>query len=182
MSFVPAAAGGYTAVGLGGRSGSKRKALRSGGRAAVVPLRSRARRVQARLAALEMNNAKVHTELETLPLDGGADMVSSVYGVAGKKGAAKDRAKHRAIVQAKRNYGKVFSRYVAELGGLPDVAASHKPNYLTVRARSSREPPRAFCDVCGLIGPYTCTVCGVRYCQLACLAIHSESRCTSYKR
>ena len=54
------------------------------------------------------------------------------------------------------------------------------PNYLSVAAAPSTRPPRHFCSVCGFIGQYSCTRCGMRYCSLKCNANHKETRCLKY--
>ncbi|KAL1923909.1 uncharacterized protein VTP21DRAFT_6944 [Calcarisporiella thermophila] len=58
-----------------------------------------------------------------------------------------------------------------------DLLPPEVPTYLTADAAPSMYPPRRFCSVCGYIGNYSCTRCGMRYCTLKCLATHEETRC-----
>jgi zinc finger HIT domain-containing protein 1 len=54
------------------------------------------------------------------------------------------------------------------------------PNYVSVNAASSGKPARKFCSVCGLLGHYSCTRCGMRYCSIKCNNHHKETRCMKF--
>lgn len=41
-------------------------------------------------------------------------------------------------------------------------------------------PRRHFCSVCGFRAPYTCVTCGYRYCSVACLGTHKDTRCLKW--
>jgi hypothetical protein len=43
-----------------------------------------------------------------------------------------------------------------------------------------RLPARHFCCVCGFTAPYTCVVCGMRYCSSSCLGTHKDTRCLKW--
>ena len=51
-------------------------------------------------------------------------------------------------------------------------------------SKASAGPPMApavkTCDVCGLLGKYTCVICGTYYCRKKCLAHHTETRCSAW--
>ncbi|CAN0363103.1 unnamed protein product [Pylaiella littoralis] len=51
---------------------------------------------------------------------------------------------------------------------------------LTIEAPMSKQPPRAFCSVCGYHGLYTCTRCGSRFCSSKCSEQHKETRCLKF--
>ncbi|KAI8096907.1 zinc finger, HIT-type containing 1 [Halteromyces radiatus] len=57
----------------------------------------------------------------------------------------------------------------------PDI-----PTYLTCNAAPSKYPPRHFCSVCGFSSSYKCLRCGMKYCSLACLNTHKETRCMKW--
>jgi hypothetical protein len=54
------------------------------------------------------------------------------------------------------------------------------PNYLSINAAPSGKPNRKFCSVCGLLGQYACTRCGMRYCSIKCNSHHKETRCMKF--
>ncbi|CAN0403427.1 unnamed protein product, partial [Scytosiphon promiscuus] len=51
---------------------------------------------------------------------------------------------------------------------------------LSIEAPVSKQPPRAFCSVCGYLGLYTCTRCGSRFCCSKCSEQHKETRCLKF--
>jgi len=53
-------------------------------------------------------------------------------------------------------------------------------NYISAQAPPSSKPIRHFCAVCGFNSAYTCIVCGMRYCSLACQETHRDTRCLKY--
>lgn len=54
------------------------------------------------------------------------------------------------------------------------------PNYISVNASPSINPPRNFCSVCGHKGQYACSRCGMRYCSIKCNNHHKETRCLKF--
>lgn len=54
-----------------------------------------------------------------------------------------------------------------------------KPEQLVYRTLL-RLPARHFCCVCGFRAPYTCVVCGMRYCCSTCLGTHKDTRCLKW--
>ena len=171
----------------GGRSGSRR--LRSAQGVQVVPVGTRVRRARDRVLGLEENNAASVGDLENATFfDKGVGMAfEGVFGTEHTRSvkvrtAAKRAARHK--VQAERTFAGVFGIYADQLSALPPHVAAPVPTYFSATARPAPKnlPARSFCDVCGLIGSYACTVCGLSTCGLSCSAIHSESRCVQLKR
>lgn len=56
-------------------------------------------------------------------------------------------------------------------------APKTQSNYLTAVAPPSKFPPLQLCSVCGYKGKYTCSMCGLKVCDLGCRAVHDETRC-----
>ena len=58
--------------------------------------------------------------------------------------------------------------------------ASDQPNYLTMRVKPSKYPPRQFCCICGFFSKYTCIRCGERSCCKKCFTVHKDVRCLKF--
>ena len=75
---------------------------------------------------------------------------------------------------------------------LDEDAKSGEPNYVSAAAPAPEDvvtpdgrtlisvPERHFCSVCGFTAPYTCVVCGSRYCRIICLGTHRDTRCLKW--
>ncbi|XP_074593071.1 zinc finger HIT domain-containing protein 1 [Brevipalpus obovatus] len=74
---------------------------------------------------------------------------------------------------------------------IEDDAKSPPPNYTSNVAPQTgdvisngkvlmRVIQRHFCCVCGFAAPYTCIACGMRYCCVACLQTHKDTRCLKW--
>ncbi|KAJ8905272.1 hypothetical protein NDN08_001780 [Rhodosorus marinus] len=63
---------------------------------------------------------------------------------------------------------------------LTEEWSANVPLYLSITAKPSRTPARAFCSVCGYCSKYKCTRCGSRYCSRKCLRVHSDTRCLKF--
>ncbi|CAJ0572320.1 unnamed protein product, partial [Mesorhabditis spiculigera] len=46
----------------------------------------------------------------------------------------------------------------------------------------AQNPPRKFCNVCGLFSAYNCTKCGSGFCSIECQDVHKETRCMKWTR
>ncbi len=80
-------------------------------------------------------------------------------------------------------YRQRFRKSFAQL--LEEDAAAHPdpdkdPSYLSAQAPPPSLPPRRFCAVCGFPAPYSCTVCGTRFCSVRCQETHMETRCLKW--
>ncbi|PRT53562.1 SWR1 complex subunit vps71 [Wickerhamiella sorbophila] len=56
-----------------------------------------------------------------------------------------------------------------------DQSATQK--FLSMAARPSPYPSRPKCSICGYFSNAVCIRCGARYCSLACMNVHTETRC-----
>lgn len=84
------------------------------------------------------------------------------------------------------------SRMLSFAQMLEEDQKSSPPNYASIAAPPPDQvytpdgkllmsiPQRHFCSVCGFKSPYTCVVCGARYCGTTCLATHKDTRCMKW--
>ena len=69
---------------------------------------------------------------------------------------------------------------MAEENGEAEEEEGPLPGYLAAQVPDSAYPGRRLCAVCGFPSQYTCVTCGTRYCSLACLETHQDTRCLKW--
>lgn len=79
-------------------------------------------------------------------------------------------------VRRYRFHSLLYGWTLTNVQGLAELGPAH-PNYLTAAAPPPKRPPIKLCEICGYLGRYTCTRCGIAYCEISCQAIHDETRC-----
>jgi len=89
----------------------------------------------------------------------------------GSKTRKKTTPNVRTILLYKKNLNTIIEQ--SALGSLPRGTAT----YLTAAAPASTVPPRTLCSVCSYWGRYKCGRCAQPYCDLACRAVHTDTRC-----
>ena len=72
----------------------------------------------------------------------------------------------------KRTTNKKNKSNINYLKELEDDSSSYKRILIVTK--------RNFCCVCGFKAPYTCVVCGMRYCCSSCLTTHKDTRCLKF--
>ena len=85
---------------------------------------------------------------------------------------------------------KTLDRIIEEQSALVIGHDSHDINYrennniITIASIAATPSVlysvRHYCSVCGLLGIYTCTRCGMRYCCIRCNEHHKETRCLTF--
>lgn len=76
----------------------------------------------------------------------------------------------------KFKYRKTFSQMVE----YETLCRAEEPKFTGAVVPPSNFPPRNFCSPCGFPSHYNCITCGAKYCSVACLKIHSETRCLKW--
>lgn len=148
-----------------GRDENKRQSTLSKGMR-VVDEDTRKAVQQRRLAALESDNYQEETFNE--------EEEDEEDGVSNKRKKAK--------VSTARSKSDLLRRKPKSLERILDEERYSKGSleYDMIAAAPSTNPKRNFCSVCGLIGQYSCTRCGSRYCSIRCNSNHKETRCLKF--
>ncbi|KAF8604565.1 hypothetical protein BDV93DRAFT_522273 [Ceratobasidium sp. AG-I] len=89
----------------------------------------------------------------------------------GSKSRKKATANVRTILLYRKNLNTIIEQ--SGFGSLPRDTAT----YLTAAAPANTVPPRTLCSVCSYWGRYKCGRCAQPYCDLACRAVHTDTRC-----
>ncbi|CAK9219572.1 unnamed protein product [Sphagnum troendelagicum] len=165
------------------RSSSRARKVAPKMGAALLDSNTRAQAALARLEALEKDNAGAHEPID-LDDDDEASPDEDEQRPHPKKQAKGSKRKTRqakalervaSIKKAPRSFLDLLQE--ANLEALPP----NVPSYL----RAAVGPPsvgarRHFCSVCGYLAPYTCTVCGARFCCSRCQTLHIDTRCQKF--
>jgi len=141
---------------------------------------SRQRRARKALESLEQDNncEDPHGDLvmskKALSLFQDADLDTSTE--------RRPKRKARTTEYYKQRFRKNLAQLLEEESyhGGEDDEGGPEPGYLAAQVPDSVIPPRKLCAVCGFPSPYTCTVCGTRYCTLKCLETHQDTRCLKW--
>eukprot|EP00039_Didymoeca_costata_P030650 m.30729 g.30729 ORF g.30729 m.30729 type:complete len:155 (+) comp8233_c0_seq1:159-623(+) len=96
---------------------------------------------------------------------------------AEEKGSKSRKKKRKKLSATSQRFRRTLETLITD-AGLREK--KDEMNYCTAVAPPPLKPPRKTCAVCGYLAKYTCTLCGTKYCSLACLGHHKETRCLRY--
>lgn len=161
--------------------------------AALQDSTTRALHAQARLDALESDNAGGADALaaaddeEDASGDEDEEPVfkhkaahkSSSSGPAKRKTRQAKAAERVGGAQLRKGNPRSFLELLQDAG--LETLPPYVPSYLTAAVGpSSLTSRRHFCSVCGYIAPYTCVRCGSRFCSVKCQTVHNDTRCQKF--
>jgi len=126
----------------------------------------RERRTKKALEALEQDNFQEEPHADLVMSKKAPKFQESLDKSHGKK------RKARTMDYYRQKYGKSLQALIDE-----EQMTTYPPNYKSQAIEKSSFPPIRFCSVCGFFSAYTCTQCGMRFCNQKCLATHKDTRC-----
>lgn len=102
-----------------------------------------------------------------------------------KKSKTKSKGKGGSMVdkwaaRRPKSMDKIIEEQLLESHGTATNLHPTSVNYISIAAGPSWRPARHYCSVCGSLGSYTCTRCGMRFCSIRCNENHKETRCLTF--
>ncbi|KAI8877442.1 hypothetical protein K501DRAFT_298237 [Backusella circina FSU 941] len=118
------------------------------------------RHLQRQLDSLERDNHQAMDDVEGL---------INIALAAQEEGPSRRTARSSNIYSSKVN-----------LNTLLEESTLTEHCYQSCQVTPSLYPARKFCSVCGFKSDYKCLKCGMKYCSVKCLDIHTSTRCLKW--